>query len=165
MRLVLLPLALLLVGGCIGEGPTLYLEYTLWNLGSADRDASPGPHCGTARVEGETAVVERSAYKEVGRRRPFLIVEPDLADGPYYFVTTGTEGYPASLPAVIDPNIGGEDAGIAQVDERMDVIYVDGEPVTLPHSWTREEAGNWRADFRLSEGPARIQLFRMQSCM
>lgn len=155
---------LLLLAGCIGEGPSLYLTYTLSNLGSNDREASPGPHCGTARVEGAKAVVERSAYNRLGDRRPFLIVEPDLGDGQYYFVTTGSEGYPMALPAEIHPNIGGEGAPISIIDEDDGTVTVDGKPVKLPHSWTREQTGNWRAEFQLVEGPSRVELFKMQSC-
>lgn len=68
MRALLALAALFFVAGCIGDGPTLYLHYTLYNLGSNDREASPGPHCGTASAEGEKAVVERSAYKHIGGR-------------------------------------------------------------------------------------------------
>ncbi|HEX9815816.1 MAG TPA: hypothetical protein VGB18_02450 [Candidatus Thermoplasmatota archaeon] len=165
MRLALPLLVLILFGGCLGEGPILYLEYTLFNLGSHDREASPGPHCGTARVEDDTARVERTAYNQISDRRPFLIVEPDLGDGPYYFATMGTEGYPMALPAEVDPNIAGETAPITVVSEDAGMVKVDGKAVTLPHEWSREVTGNWRAEFRLTEGPGRVELFRMQSCM
>lgn len=88
----------------------MVLEYDLESLEATDREASFGPHCGTARLAGDRVEVERTAYEEIGRRS-FLVV--DFGEGSLGFYTTGVEGYPALFPAVVDPHINNTPSPIA----------------------------------------------------
>lgn len=157
-------LSMVFLSGCVGmgEGPTILLEYSLESLSGGQRDASLGPHCGTAIVEGDHVEVERKAYKGLGKGRPFLIVEPGNVSG---FSSIGTEAFPAAFPTMIDPWINGTSSSLAALDYRDGQVLVDGRPVGLPHNWTNEKPGDWRAAFRLSEGPNAVRTFEMGSCM
>lgn len=70
-----------------------------------------------------------------------------------------------ALPAEIHPNIGGENAPIAYIDADDGIAQVNGKPVTLPYAWSTEVSGNWRSEFQLVDGPSRVTLFTMHSCM
>lgn len=171
-----------------GTGPTLWLNFTLTNKGDEDREAYLGPHCGTARPstqwirdgEGwttrdtyESVFVDEPSYRRLGEKRPFLVityVQPTGANA-RGFSTTGQEGFPGSFPFVLDPKIGSFADGdarpstpIAQIDERNGQVYVEGQPVSLPYAWQRQAAGDWSATFHLSDGPAKVNLFRMENC-
>lgn len=172
--LTVLVAALATSAGCVellpdeDDAATLLLTYTLYDTSPTEegRGADPGEHCGTARVEGEKAVVERDALKVVGSDRPFLIVDPAL-DGNW--ATIGTEGFPMALPAVVDPGIYGDDEPVAVIDWRTEgnrtYATVDGQPVELPHKWQKtHEPDEWLAELRLEMGPDRVTTFRMNSC-
>lgn len=169
------PMRLLAVGtvalmtGCIGfgEGPAISLEYTLENLADERREASLGPHCGTARIRDGHAEIERDAYKRLGSARPVLIVEPDAKPGPSgsSFDSLGNEGFPETFPARIDPRIDGTSSPITTLDYQAGHVIVDGQAVTLPYDWTRTKEGDWRAEFRLSQGPQTVETFERGSCL
>ncbi len=167
-------LAVVTLSGCVGILPdqdgatTLVLRYTLHNTSPTAevRYAGPGEHCGTAHIEDGRAVVERDALDDVGTQRPFLVVLPALEGG---WATTGTEGFPLALTAVVDPGVQGDEEPVATIGWRTEgdrtFATVDAEPVELPHEWDKiHEPGQWRAELRLSMGPDRIDTFRMQTC-
>lgn len=167
-----------------GEGPTLWLNYTLENLGSETRFADLGPHCGTARPfydwvrDGDSwttrdrydaVMIDSDTYRGLGAKRPILIVDHQASPWSDGFATTGTEGFPATPPFLLDPMIRDETGRgtatpIARIDAANGEVKVDGEPVSLPHSWTRTETGNWSATFELQEGPRDVKLFRLETC-
>ena len=159
----------LAAGGClegvtpVPDRPTLVLEYSLESLTDADRPASFGPHCGTARLAASRVEIEQAAYKTLGAQ-PFLVVRHEDAGGASGFYAAGFEGYPMSFPAVIDPHINGTSSPIATVDYRNGTARVDGQVVMLPHSWTREANGDWRATFTLRHGPEEVHLFTRENC-
>jgi hypothetical protein len=171
-----------------GTGPTLWLNFTLINLGDEDREAFLGPHCGTARPSTEwirdrdywttrntyeSVFVDETAYRQLGEKRPFLVVTyaASASPGARGFMTTGQEGFPGAFPFVLDPRIGSYASGserpstpIARIDHRDGRVYVEGNPVTLPYTWQGYSAGDWSATFELSEGPSDVDLFRMENC-
>lgn len=170
-----------------GEGPTLWLNYTLVNLGNENRSAYLGPHCGTARPSTEwiragedgwttrdtyrSVFVEENAYTDLGSKRPFLVVSyrSDPGQG-RSFTTTGQEGFPAAFPFTLDPQITSwpdprpSSTPLTTIDQRDDMVFVDGTEVTLPYEWERANAGNWSAHFTLDDGPTRVSLFRIEGC-
>lgn len=161
--LALLPLlALPLLAGCTAadvDGPVLVLRYTLHRQGDL-QEANPGPHCGTARVADGRVVVERDAWREAGSGRDgLLVVLPRLGPG---WATSGEEGYPLALPATVRPGVPGGDDPLAQI-AKDGAVQVDGTAVALPHRWEARGPG-WNATLELSEGPRRVELFRMESC-
>lgn len=163
------------LAGCVGSLPdqgdatTLVLRYTLYDTSPTEeaRAASPGEHCGTARVDGDRAVVEGDALDRVGDGRPFLIVLPELEGD---WATTGTEGFPMRLTANVDPGVQGDDEPVATVGWRTEgnqtFATVDGDPVELPYAWEKvHEPGQWRATLHLTVGPDRVDTFRGGLCM
>lgn len=155
--------------GCLGfeKGPTIYLGYSLVNLAGDDREASLGPHCGYARIHDGVAEVESRSYERLGRARPFLIVEFDRTSHPPggSFRSQGNEGYPTAFPALLDPRINGTSSVIASLDYQEGHVVVDSQSVSLPHAWTRTEKDDWRAEFRLSQGPDTVRTFETGACM
>ena len=170
-----------------GVGPTLWLNYTLVNRGAESRSAYLGPHCGTARPSTEwvrsgddgwttrdtygSVFVEEDAYAELGPKRPFVVVtyrsDPTAGRG---FSTTGQEGFPASFPFTLDPQITSGPTSapsttpISTIDHRDGAVYVDGTRVTLPYAWDRTSEGNWSSHLELDLGPTKVSLFRIENC-
>ena len=172
-----------------GTGPTLWLNFTLWNLAGDNRYAYLGPHCGTARSSTEwvgnpedgwstrdtyeSVFVEEQEYAGLGAKRPFVVATAVSNDPPPGVAGTfsgfGQEGYAGGLPFQFDPQIGDDysenrSTPLTTIDVRAGVTYIDEKPVTLPYAWDRAVPDNWSAHFELGPGPSKVELFSMEGC-
>lgn len=145
------------LGGDPDDPVTLVLEFTLYGEG----ESSPGPHCGTARIQDDTAVVERDEPALDGKR-PLLVVLPHLSGG---WASLGSEGYAKSLPADVRTGIPDEAQPIVRIGWLNGTATVAGTAVALPHHFeSRDTDGEWTANGTLREGPSRIRTFTLRNC-
>lgn len=168
VRVVWLVVGTVLLSGCVlddireTDRPTaLVLRYTLIDESGDGGGADVGQHCSQASIRDGRAEIESSAYRALGNARPFLIVLPEL-DGDW--ATLGTGGFVVKLPGDVNANIHQKPVLVTRIEWIGNATHghaeVDGDPVNLPHSWTKRSIReDWRIEAALAVGPSNIKTY------
>ncbi len=149
-----------------GEGPFV-LEYRLVDLSGddAERYAEPGAHCGTASMKDTELHISFWPEEEMSEG-PWLTVFPQL-ESPW---RAGIDGEPfkTMFPHEVDPRVQDDPTTLgelswAEQDDGNGTIYLDGVPLSLPHSWvTMAQDGSWKAEATLSAWDGDVEFHRYE---
>lgn len=161
MRVLLLA-SVFVLAGCaeptVDEAEVFVFDYEIVDLGSGEKTANPGQHCGDAQrtEDGLKIWLWPDEERPDG---PWLAIFPTLPDA--WHVSMADEPFKTAFPATVDPRVPGDDTVLGELawagEGGSGTLRVDGEAVSLPHAWS-VHGDDWRADATLSawEGPLEV---------
>ncbi|MBW3582692.1 MAG: hypothetical protein KY455_06295 [Euryarchaeota archaeon] len=135
------------------------LEYSIERQEGAEVNATHGPHCATAWVDGDRVFVQERNMHEVESADAALLVAPQ-DPGPRTMHLE--ESYLLALPSSFEA-VRGVVLGSFTFDGTA--IRMNGEAIDLPHGWTDEATdGAWRVEATLKAASGVLKTVPDRSC-